>query len=547
MASTVPSATIGATGVVVPTQSQILWGSGPQGAGANQGVMGDLNNAFGGNLNTATLSTPQGQLASSIAAYIADKNSMFSYFVSQTDPQYAQGFMQDALGRIFNITRLPATYTTVTCTCSGAASTVIPSGAQAQDTSGNLYTTLGGTIGLGGTVSLLFTAVAAGAIPCAAGTLTRIMTTTPGWDSLTNPTGTDTLPLTLGRNIESSQAFEARRQLSIYANAQAPTQSILGAVLGCDPNVVDCFVYDNTSGSPLTYGGITIPAYSAYIAVQGPLANQNSIANAVWLKKGMGCNYAPTAIFTASVTGAGLLTVTAITSGFLAVGQTINAGVSIVALGSGTGGTGAYTVAPDTTITGSISGTTLTVTALLAGKVIVGQTITGVGVTSSTYISALGTGTGGVGTYTVNNSQTVSSETISAYLPISSTAMTSATQITVSDTSMATPYPTYNVQWTTPIQSAVPVVVSIPTAYAGLLPPTYLSLITTAVQNAFLGLDGGPKARIGATLLGNRFYSPILAAIPGIQIANITVNGLSSYTPNINVYPIAGTVSVVFV
>ena len=70
-----------------------------------------------------------------------------------------------------------------------------------------------------------------------------------------------------------------------------------------------------------------------------------------------------------------------------------------------------------TTFTGSISGTTMTVTvAPAAGQtpIKVGQTLSGTGVTAGTTITALGTGTGGTGTYTVSASQTVASETITA-------------------------------------------------------------------------------------------------------------------------------------
>lgn len=64
--------------------------------------------------------------------------------------------------------------------------------------------------------------------------------------------------------------------------------------------------------------------------------------------------------------------------------------------------------------TGSISGTTLTITsAPTTGSFAIGQPIYGTGVTSGTLITALGTGTGGTGTYTVSASQTVASTTIS--------------------------------------------------------------------------------------------------------------------------------------
>ena len=136
------------------------------------------------------------------------------------------------------------------------------------------------------------------------------------------------------------------------------------------------------------------------------------------------------AVFTGSITGT-TLTVTAITNGTIAAGQSlfgvgITAETVITALGSGTGGTGTYTVnlsqsvaseqmnsaAVGAIVTGSISGTTLTVTAVTSGTLYVGQTIQGTGVTALTIITALGTGSGGTGTYTVSTSQTVIATTL---------------------------------------------------------------------------------------------------------------------------------------
>jgi hypothetical protein len=71
------------------------------------------------------------------------------------------------------------------------------------------------------------------------------------------------------------------------------------------------------------------------------------------------------------------------------------------------------------TMTASIAGTTMTVTAVISGAFAVGQVISGTGVTSGTTITSLGTGTGGVGTYTVSQSQTVASTTITAAVPLS--------------------------------------------------------------------------------------------------------------------------------
>jgi len=67
---------------------------------------------------------------------------------------------------------------------------------------------------------------------------------------------------------------------------------------------------------------------------------------------------------------------------------------------------------PAPQFTGSISGTTLTVSAVASGNLAVGQTLYGTGIAAGTTITAAGTGTGGTGTYTIAVSQTVASEAL---------------------------------------------------------------------------------------------------------------------------------------
>jgi hypothetical protein len=62
--------------------------------------------------------------------------------------------------------------------------------------------------------------------------------------------------------------------------------------------------------------------------------------------------------------------------------------------------------------TASISGTTLTVTAVTSGAIAVGDRISDASIETNTVITALGTGTGGIGTYTVSISQTAPSQTL---------------------------------------------------------------------------------------------------------------------------------------
>lgn len=91
-----------------------------------------------------------------------------------------------------------------------------------------------------------------------------------------------------------------------------------------------------------------------------------------------------------------------------------------------------------TSATGSISGTTLTVSSAPATPIYVGMTITDTVVAPNTRITAFGTGTGGIGTYTVNNSQTVSSRTLTF----------------TANSKMTAVYPgIYNLQWSGQFQN----------------------------------------------------------------------------------------------
>ncbi len=67
------------------------------------------------------------------------------------------------------------------------------------------------------------------------------------------------------------------------------------------------------------------------------------------------------------------------------------------------------------TFTASISGTTLTVTAVGSGVVDVGDFLDATGIVSNTRIVGYGTGLGGTGTYTVNESQTIGSSAFTSF------------------------------------------------------------------------------------------------------------------------------------
>src|SRR5581483_2373349 len=202
MTTNVPGPTFGATGFLVPDDAAIL-----------AGVIEDINAAFGGNLNP-DVRTPQGQLASSIAALVSNADAIFQLYTQLVDPAFSFGRMQDAIARINFLSRRGSQATVVQCVCSGTAA-AIPVGATARAEDGNIYSCIeAGTLPVGGgTITLSFACNTLGPIACPANSLDQIFQSIPGWDSINNPADG-----VIGTATEDARAFEARRAASVAVN-----------------------------------------------------------------------------------------------------------------------------------------------------------------------------------------------------------------------------------------------------------------------------------------------------------------------------------------
>lgn len=434
----------------------------PATADVLDGVFQDIDSAFGGGLNPA-LDTPQGQLASSEAAVIDNTNAQFVFMTQMFDPAYSFGRYQDALSRIYFISRNPAQPTVVEALCTGLEGVFIDVGSLAVSVDGQQYvSTQSGTIPASGELTLSFACTTTGPIPCPAGTLNQIYRSIPGWDSITNPTDG-----VLGNNVEGRDAFEARRAATVANNSIGSLPSVLGSVLTV-PDVIDAYVTENVNNTVTTIGGVSLLANSIYVAVVG--GDTQAVGEAIWRKKAPGCAYTGNTSVTVLDTSEGYvspyptylvkferpeaLTIVfdveinntqavpadaaeqiqnAIISAFAGldggqratIGGTVFASrfyCSIAALGRwaqivsltiGSKNT------PSAQFTGSIAGTTLTVSAVSSGTLAVGQTLydSSGNMFAGTTITALGTGSGGTGTYTVSISQTVASEAMGSITP----------------------------------------------------------------------------------------------------------------------------------
>ncbi len=192
----------------------------------------------------------------------------------------------------------------------------------------------------------------------------------------------------------------------------------LAQVQGLAPGVITIAVDGQTvTSSSINLSTASSLSNAAALITTGLGANDASVTAAI----------APASAALTGVLASGVLTASAVTGpivpGAALTGTGVNPNTTIVAQITGTaGGAGTYSTNGTQSLS-SVSMTAanaavgvMTVSAVASGTLAIGQTLATVtsGFVAGSAISGLLTGTGGTGTYTVNNSQTVASGTITA-------------------------------------------------------------------------------------------------------------------------------------
>jgi uncharacterized phage protein gp47/JayE len=248
-------------------------------------ISADWQSAFsGGGLPPLDVdpATPAGQLIATQAALVQAKDSEILYLANMFNPKTSVGRWQDALGAIYFMERKRAEPTVVTCTCTGLYNTVIPAGAIVQNVDGYQLAAIDTTtLPASGTADIEFETIDTGAIPIAAGTVTKIITVIPGWDAVINANAG-----ALGRDEETQLEFETRRYASVAVNAHGSVLAIQGAIAAVD-GVLDCAVLENTTDTPQTIKGVSVDAHSICASVFG--GDGTDIAEAIYRRKDAGC------------------------------------------------------------------------------------------------------------------------------------------------------------------------------------------------------------------------------------------------------------------
>ena len=228
--------------------------------------------------------TPQGQIIDSQVATVNQKDSEVLYLAQQFDPRTAEGRFQNALAEIYFIKRKSAINSYAICTLNGRAGTQISAGALIESEIDGTQWSLDQnvTIPANETITAKFTCLTDGAISASSGTLTKIVTTVTGWDTVTNATAI------VGSLEESQSAFEQRRKDSVSLNARSTVNAVYANVAQCD-GVIAVYAVDNKKNISETIDNYTLTPHSVFVSVIG--GENEDIAKAIYNNLSAGCDY----------------------------------------------------------------------------------------------------------------------------------------------------------------------------------------------------------------------------------------------------------------
>jgi len=211
-------------------------------------------------------------------------NAVYDAFLAEQaaynsrSPATAIGVPLDTLIKLNGIKRLKAVASTCYVTITGTTGTTITGGiiADASDNPWSLNSPI--IIGSSGTVTAYATCQVPGPITADPGELSKIVTPTFGWTSVTN-----TDPATVGADQESDAQLRSRQTISTAQPSRTVMEGIKGAIAAVS-GVGRFVVYENETNVDDENG---LPGHSITAVVEG--GADADIGEAIARKKGPGC------------------------------------------------------------------------------------------------------------------------------------------------------------------------------------------------------------------------------------------------------------------
>ena len=243
-------------------------------------VSAEYQAAFGADLVVPTslqgASTPQGLLivTETLARTAVANNNV--QLANQINPNIAGGVFLDSILQLTGIQRNPATFSQTTAVLTGVVGTVIPAGSQAQDSIYNnvFATVIENTIPAGGTLTgVVFQALTTGPVLCNDGTLTSIITSVLGWETVGSNTN-----FILGTSTQSDTGARQLRLNTLAVQGQSTAQAITSGLYAITNPAVTSVGFLENPGAATTVEGVTMVANSIYACVQGGSNGSQSTA-----------------------------------------------------------------------------------------------------------------------------------------------------------------------------------------------------------------------------------------------------------------------------
>ena len=258
-------ATITDKGVLAPTYSEVL-----------TELQKKFRAIYGQDINLDN-DTADGQWLGIVASAINDANAALTASYTGYAPSTASGTALSSIVRTNGISRNRASFSSVDLRCIGQAGSTI-SGGIVEDENGNRWK-LPETVVLTPQGEITVTAICSkeGAIEALPGTVTKIMTPTLGWQTVSNPAAA-----AVGQAVETDAQLRARQKQSVALPSRSVFEGILASVAAID-GVSAISGIDNDTSKTDTNG---IPSHSIAIIADG--GDTQAIADAIFRKKGPG-------------------------------------------------------------------------------------------------------------------------------------------------------------------------------------------------------------------------------------------------------------------
>lgn len=239
-------------------------------------------NALGGNINTEAGSI-QGQLIQIDTSMLIYAQNQCALIANAFNALTAKGTALDVVANFWGYYRKEGVATVVNCICSGTEGVVIPKGSLVSDGDYQYALLDDITIGSNGTALGQFQCTTAGDITVLSGTITEIVSTLTGWDTVVNNAKGIT-----GYKTESDNAFRDRITQNWF-NVRA--RGALGAIwdnMATLPNVASVCCRENPSNTSITIDGFTLLPHSIFVCVAG--GDSTDIAKCIYNQKTIGAN-----------------------------------------------------------------------------------------------------------------------------------------------------------------------------------------------------------------------------------------------------------------